>query len=241
MNTGMLASVATIEEARTVLTAGVDIIDLKNPANGVLGAVDHNVARHVVEYVAKRKLISATIGDLPTQPELLTTAISEMSATGADIIKVGIFSNNISNDVINVLGKQAGDGIKIVLVIFADLSFQPVDFEKLANVGVMGVMLDTANKESGSLRSILNDKQLKLFVEQAQTQGLMTGLAGSLRLDDINPLLALRPDYLGFRGALCHELQRVAMIDALAVRRIRSMIPKLNIAEIDKTLELIAN
>ena len=69
----------------------------------------------------------------------------------------------------------------------------------------------------------------------------MAGLAGSLRMDDINPLLALKPDYLGFRGALCHELQRVAMIDALAVRRIRSMIPRLNLPETPEVLEQIAN
>ena len=241
MNTGMLASVATIEEARTVLAAGVDIIDLKNPANGVLGAVDHDVARRVVEHVAQRKLVSATIGDLPMQPGLIAQAIAQMSATGVDIVKVGIFSGNLPGEFLKIIEKQAQSGIKIVLVMFADLSFQPLDIEKLADTGVMGIMLDTANKESGSLRTILDDNQLMLFVKQVQDIGLMAGLAGSLRLDDISPLLALKPDYLGFRGALCQELQRVAMIDALAVRRIRSMIPKPHLPEQNETLEQIAN
>ena len=38
--TGMLASVNTIDEALWVLNAGVDIIDLKEPANGALGALE---------------------------------------------------------------------------------------------------------------------------------------------------------------------------------------------------------
>ena len=37
--TGMLASVATLAEARLVEESGVDIIDLKNPAEGALGAL----------------------------------------------------------------------------------------------------------------------------------------------------------------------------------------------------------
>jgi len=220
-----LASVANIKEAETVLTAGVDIIDLKNPAAGALGAVEYDVANNVVDYVAGRCLVSATIGDLPMQSVLIADAISKMSGTGVDIIKVGIFSSEISADILAAINEQTKTGTHVVLVLFADLNPKFTDFNQLVEAGISGVMLDTANKEQGSLRTILSDKQLMLFVKQAHSAGLMTGLAGSLRLKDIEPLLALNPDYLGFRGALCQQLQRVEMIDALAVRRIRTMIP----------------
>ena len=41
--TGMLASVATLKEAKIVLDQKVDIIDLKNPKLGALGALDQKV------------------------------------------------------------------------------------------------------------------------------------------------------------------------------------------------------
>jgi len=228
-----LASVANIKEAEIVLAAGVDIIDLKNPAAGVLGAVEYDVASNVVDDVADRCLVSATIGDLPMQPVLIADAISKMSGTGVDIIKVGIF--------LAVINEKTKSGINVVLVLFADLNPKLTDFNDLVVAGVSGIMLDTANKEQGSLRTILSDNQLLLFAEQAHSAGLMVGLAGSLRLEDIEPLLAMDPDYLGFRGALCQQLQRVEMIDAMAVRRIRAMIPKTKLPGEYEKLEQIAN
>jgi len=235
-----LASVANMKEAETVLAAGVDIIDLKNPAAGALGAVECDVARNVVGYVSGHCLVSATIGDLPMQPVLVADAISKMSGTGVDIIKVGIFSSDIPADILAVISEQTKTGINVVLVLFADLNPKLSDFNELVVAGISGVMLDTANKEQGSLRTILSDNQLMLFVEQARSAGLMAGLAGSLQLEDIEPLLAIDPNYLGFRGALCQQLQRVEMIDALAVRRIRAMIPKTKLPGEYEKLEQIA-
>jgi len=235
-----LASVANIKEAEKVLAAGVDIIDLKNPAAGTLGAVEYNIASDVVGYVAGHCLVSATIGDLPMQPKLVADAISKMSSTGVDIIKVGIFSSDIPADILTVINEKTKTGINVVLVLFADFNPKFTAFNKLVVAGISGVMLDTANKEKGSLRTILSDNQLMLFIKQARSAGLMTGLAGSLRLKDIKPLLAMDPHYLGFRGALCQQLQRVEMIDALAVRRIRAMIPKKELPDAHEKLEQIA-
>lgn len=53
----------------------------------------------------------------------------------------------------------------------------------------------------------------------------MSGLAGSLEAPDVPRLLPLRPDTLGFRGALCHGRAREAEIDAAALRLIRDLIP----------------
>jgi uncharacterized protein (UPF0264 family) len=90
----------------------------------------------------------------------------------------------------------------------------------------MGVMLDTADKQGGSLRDCCSDSQLAGFVKKGKELGLVTGLAGSLRNEDIEPLLHLAPDYLGFRGALCSGRSRHQAIDLLAVRAIRQRIPK---------------
>ena len=73
----------------------------------------------------------------------------------------------------------------------------------LAEAGFTGVMLDTADKRSGSLLRHLDMPALGAFVATARGHGLVTGLAGSLRLEDVATLVPLGPDFLGFRGALC--------------------------------------
>ena len=62
--TGMLASVASLEEAKTVLEHRVDIIDLKNPKLGALGQLDCGTISSVVELVNNQLPVSATIGDI---------------------------------------------------------------------------------------------------------------------------------------------------------------------------------
>ncbi|MEX0712176.1 MAG: (5-formylfuran-3-yl)methyl phosphate synthase, partial [Pirellulales bacterium] len=46
--TKLLVSVRSLAEARLALAAGVDLIDLKEPARGSLGALDPAVARQIV-------------------------------------------------------------------------------------------------------------------------------------------------------------------------------------------------
>ena len=63
--TGMLASVTDDLECEMAITAGVDIIDLKDPANGALGALPPHRISSIVSQLAGRRPVSATLGDLP--------------------------------------------------------------------------------------------------------------------------------------------------------------------------------
>ena len=47
--TGMLASVRNLEEAKIVWHGGVDIIDIKEPNHGALGAAPLQEIHHVVD------------------------------------------------------------------------------------------------------------------------------------------------------------------------------------------------
>jgi uncharacterized protein (UPF0264 family) len=223
--TRMLASVVNVQEANALLTVGVDILDIKDPRKGALGAVATRSVEEIVDSVAGRIPTSATIGDLPLQPELIDTGLSEMRKTGVDIVKVGIFSTEITVPVLDVLRMHTRAGARIVLVFFADLRPRLNNFANLVDAGIDGVMLDTADKTCGSLRSIMPEITLRSFMQAAKVRGLMTGLAGSLQTNDVQPLLELGPDYLGFRGALCNQGQRKMAIDIHAARRVRALIP----------------
>ena len=225
--TAMLASVRTLEEALFALEAGADFIDLKEPSQGALGALDHAAVRVCVQAIRGRRPVSATIGDIVSMdPREMATAVERMAATGVDYIKIGFFAHPRAFDCAKAL-KALARKTRLVAVMFAD---EPYDLElvdALAEAGFAGAMLDTAHKTGKTLHDWRKDGELRKFVNRAGALGLLTGLAGSLRKEDIAPLLAIAPDYLGFRGALCSEFNRSQNLDAAAFARIRSAIPEL--------------
>ena len=85
-------------------------------------------------------------------------------------------------------------------------------------------MLDTARKRGPRLTALLSTAALGAFVQAAHTNGLICGLAGSVTADDIAGLSRLRPDYLGFRGALCGGAAREAALSLAAAEQVRACI-----------------
>ncbi|HEY8354624.1 MAG TPA: (5-formylfuran-3-yl)methyl phosphate synthase [Methylophilaceae bacterium] len=227
--TGLLISVNSPAEAETALRTGVDILDLKNPAEGALGRLPLPIIREIAGIAAGRCTTSATVGDLPMQPQLLADAAAEVAATGVDIVKVGFFGGARMPDCARAIGQRVGDRVKLVAVLMADR--QP-DFgliPVLAAAGFYGVMLDTADKRKGSLPDCMQKEDLDAFCAAARANGLVTGLAGALRERHIAVLQRLQPDYLGFRGAVCAGHDRSAGLDALRLQEIKSMLQKCNI------------
>ena len=58
--TAFLASVMSAEEAGLALEGGADVIDLKDPTSGALGALPVAVIRAAVDRIAGRRPVSAT-------------------------------------------------------------------------------------------------------------------------------------------------------------------------------------
>ncbi len=224
--TGMLASVVSVAEAEIALKHGVDIIDLKNPHAGALGALDTTTVTKIVRSINRAILTSATSGDVaPDDPQLLEI-ITQMAATGVDIVKVGLFETRPTAHFMATLKKAAAQKIKLVVVIFAENYRGSESYAPLLMTGISGIMLDTKNKTSKHLRDLIHDKDLGEFVRIMIRQQLLTGLAGSLRYTDVARLLMLNPDYLGFRGALCSDNNRIREIDPGKLKRIRKAIPR---------------
>ena len=224
--TRMLASVISLAEARLAVEGGADIVDLKNPSAGALGALPLETVAEVVRQMDGRCPTSATVGDLPMRPTVVADAVAAMGETGVDFVKVGLFDGPDRRGSIRALKPLARGGVRVVVVMFAD---QDPDFDfvpLIAEAGCVGAMLDTSGKAGGGLRRHLDDADIARFVRVARQHGLFTGLAGSLRTDDVAPLLALGPDYLGFRGALCRGANRTASLDPAAMAHLRRLIPR---------------
>jgi uncharacterized protein (UPF0264 family) len=206
-----------------VLAGGADIIDAKEPASGALGRVEAAALRAILRGVDGRLPVSATIGDVALEPALVTAEVEAMAASGVDIVKIGLFPGAL-DATLRALGPIAARGVRLVAVIFADRDPDlALLVPRCADAGFFGAMLDTADKSSGPLTAHCGAAALAGFVALTQRLGLVSGLAGSLRRDDIPALARLGADYLGFRSALTSG-DRQGDLDPAAVRDVRRAI-----------------
>ena len=93
---------------------------------------------------------------------------------------------------------------------------------KIKKINFDGILIDTQNKENGNLRNCLTNNEIKNFVKLSKKENLTIGLAGSLTIDDIDPLRKIHPDYLGFRGALCNSNKRKSDISEILLNKVLS-------------------
>jgi len=216
----MLASVTTQREAAQVHQLGVDIVDLKDPHKGALGGLPVALISDIVASLNGVCVTSATIGDIETSPDDVLSAVGNVATSGVDYVKVGVNPDFEFDQLLDRICSVT-QRINVVLVHFADRNPRLDSIDRTAAAGIRGVMLDTAGKRSGGLCDCQTNATLARFVDDARNHGLMSGLAGSLTLADIATLSDLQPDYLGFRGALCHSGHRTQAIDPAAVQAVR--------------------
>ncbi|MFC5357171.1 (5-formylfuran-3-yl)methyl phosphate synthase [Azospirillum himalayense] len=228
--TRLLASVASLEELTLAARGGADILDLKDPKSGALGAWPLDSIVRAVDTARQwhlRAPLSATVGDLPMDPIIVAGQVAETSTCGVDYVKIGLFPSGDPVGCVAALAPEARRGTRIVAVLFVDLWTDPgILLPDIAKAGFAGAMLDTAGKGSGGLLRHKTKGELARFLTQARSHGLLTGLAGSLRLDDIPALLPLAPDYLGFRTALCAGADRGGALDPAALAAVRDAVPE---------------
>lgn len=208
----LLISVRSMEEALTAAAHGADLIDLKEPHAGALGALPHAIVETIVRELRPRHpalRISATVGDLAGSTAALIAAVLDsvvrMAHCGVDDVKVGIAPDEPA--LLSALGAlaQAGlpHGARVVPVLIADDGV-PAALSALASrLPFAAVMLDTQDKSRGSLVTRRTAAELRAFVATVHREGRIAGLAGSLRLDDLAALQSSHCDFAGFRGAVC--------------------------------------
>ncbi len=210
----LLASVRSVAEAHAALAAPADVLDLKEPQSGVLGALDVAVVREIVAVCRGRCPLSATVGDLPPDPRAIAEKIKELAGAGVDYIKIGFFDARYFETCAGALAPLARRHA-LIGVLFAD---RLRDFEGpcrlLKQANFTGAMIDTADKTRGSVREFATAQTLRRFVATARELSLLCGIAGSLKREDIEPLAPLGADYLGFRTALCENSRRENPISA---------------------------
>ena len=205
--TRILGSVRNHQEAELLLQTSIAILDLKDPERGALGAADPAVVRQVVSQAEGRRHVSAAAGS--ADDKNIMDKAYQLSLEGVDFVKVG-FSRTSQQSLLPELRAAITAPAQAVAVLFADSpEIDPVRWiEPARTAGFDGLMLDTADKHSGSLDRHMDLSQVKDWTQATKETGLLCGLAGRLSAESARYFLPARPDYLGFRGALCRRSTR---------------------------------
>ncbi|MFZ0674164.1 MAG: (5-formylfuran-3-yl)methyl phosphate synthase [Methanoregula sp.] len=205
----LLVSPSSISEAHCSIAA--DIIDVKKPSEGSLGANFPWVIREIKSFA--KKPVSAAIGDFPYKPGGASLAAYGAACAGADYVKIGLAfaGKDRARDVIAAVTKAVKDEFPEKFVVIAGYS----DYERMGSIspfeiapltaacGADYVMVDTGIKDGRSTFSFMDEATLIRFTEGNRALGLGTALAGSLVFADIDALKRINPEIIGVRGMVC--------------------------------------
>lgn len=222
----LLVSVVSADEARRALAGGADIIDVKDPAAGPLGAPAPPVVAEVVYAVDGHAPVSVALGDVPN--------LSDARAlTGAAYVKVGlreVGDLDAAAALVAAVAAGVGGSVEVVAVAYADAG--ALDPPALApgllpalvqRTGIAGALVDTYTKDGRGLYGWLGESALAELVARTRAAGAMFGVAGQLRLGE---LCRVRADVVGLRSAVCHGGDRGAAVRtelvAAAVAEVRA-------------------
>ena len=225
--TGLLVSVRNGQEARLALEGGADLIDVKEPNRGALGAADPAIWADV---------LCAVAGAVPT-----SVALGEVSQAGepADIdtlarfqfAKWGLAHSRRHADWLPRWTERLGrlpPGVIPVAVVYADwqraASPRPEQIiEAAAGLRCGVVLFDTFDKQHGGLLDHLSYQELGHLTDQARQAGLRVVFGGGLCRMTIPQVLSLQPDYVAVRGAAC-RCRRTGDLDTALVRQLHAVV-----------------
>jgi hypothetical protein len=231
----LLISVTNVKEAVEAIEGGADIIDIKNPLEGSLGANFPQVIQEIVRKVPPHLKSSATLGDIPNLPGTVSLAGVGAAICGVNYVKVGLMGVRALEDATFLLKhlhssvKTVNPDIKVIAAGYADArrvkALDPLILPQASiEAGIEGCMIDTAIKDGQNLFQHLNRDQLKNFVAEAHAAGLICALAGSLRENDIRVIQELGTDIVGLRTAVCEGDRVHGQISRDKVQKVHSVL-----------------
>ncbi|MBA3696974.1 MAG: (5-formylfuran-3-yl)methyl phosphate synthase [Methylotenera sp.] len=213
--TQLLISVTSVEEAQLALDNGADIIDLKDPHSGALGALPILHIKSIVNHLHTSRnppLVSATIGDLPMQADLILEQVKLLASAKVDFVKIGFFEASDYHLCLKAL-ETVTKSTNLIAVLFAEYIYPTTIVEDIRYAGFKGLMLDTVHKNGQTILYYHTRQYCENLAKKVRHSGMTFGLAGSLRLQDVEELGKVNPTYIGFRSGVCVQCSRKAALD----------------------------
>jgi uncharacterized protein (UPF0264 family) len=217
----LLVSVVSAAEARRALAGGADIVDVKDPGEGALGAPAPQVLSDVVRAVDGAVPVSVALGDLPDLPHTSALAARGAALSGAAFVKVGLRGVRSLDRAVAVMGAvldAVADQVAVIAVGYADAgALDPPALEVVLlpevvkGTGIAGALVDTFIKDGRGLYGWLPESALADLVARTRAAGGTFGVAGQLRLGELGRVEA---DVVGVRSAVCRGRDRTSELDA---------------------------
>lgn len=228
----LLISVTDVVEAQAALSGCADIIDVKNPAEGALGAASVLALRDLCGLLPPDRPSSAALGDSNTPAGALALAAYAAAQLRVSYVKVGLgqiepeAAVSLLQTVQSAI-RLANPACRLVAVAYADgylidaLPWQQLP-EIVAAAQVWGCMIDTAVKDGRNLFDHCSETELEGWLANCHQAGLGTALAGSLGLAQLPVVRRLQPDVVGFRGAACRGDRTQGRVEATLVAQLHT-------------------
>lgn len=224
----LLVSIRSVGEALAAIQGGCEILDIKEPRNGSLGAADPGTIAVICEAVAKSERplpVSVALGELTEWPD--DRPVLSLPGNVA-FAKLGLSRcrdrpdwQSRWADLRERFNATAAGELSWIAVLYADAVAASPNPESLisaaAQTGCRGVLVDTFSKQQGRLFDHVTRQQLTFWRDAAHASGLLFAIAGSLRESDLPTLKDIAPDIIAVRGAVCRGTNRTAEIDEGAV------------------------
>jgi uncharacterized protein (UPF0264 family) len=231
--TRLLISVRSAAEAEAAMTGGADIIDVKEPLRGALGAADVDVLRAVRDAVDTALPLSAALGELRHEGGGEENGAAPRLPYGYRYAKLGLAG---CDDWPSWRQRWRSamlalpQAVEAVAVAYADwrLAAAPTPGDVLdaaVQFGCVGLLVDTFDKQAGDLFHWLAEEELAALIEAAQRERMFVALGGSLTLESAPRAIATRADVIAVRGAACSG-DRSGRIDLARVRSLAAVVKR---------------
>jgi uncharacterized protein (UPF0264 family) len=225
----LLVSVRDAAEAAAALAGGADIVDAKEPDAGPLGAVSLDTLHAIVRRVNGARPVTAALGDAGEETTIEREARAFAQA-GAALVKVGLagVGGRRQARILLAAAARGAGSPSVIAVAYADAGCagSPSPFDTLdaaRDVGLAGILLDTADKHGPRLPALMPAPLLDRWIAAARQAGLLVAIAGGLRSDDIGRLERTGADIIGVRGAAC-DGGRAGQVSIEKVRLLKGVV-----------------
>ncbi|HET6867409.1 MAG TPA: (5-formylfuran-3-yl)methyl phosphate synthase [Solirubrobacteraceae bacterium] len=213
----LLVSVVSAAEAREALAGGADIIDVKDPREGALGAPSPRVLSQVVQAVGGAVPVSVALGDVPDLPHTAAMAARGAASCGADFVKLGLRCVNDPDraaSLMSVVADAVGSEVAVIAATYADTGAPGWLPALVERTGIAGALIDTFVKDGRGLYAWLSEAELADLIARTHSVGGTFAVAGQLRLGELGRVPA---DVVGVRSAVCRGSDRTAHLEQTLV------------------------
>ena len=216
----LLVSVRNPNEAKTAITAGVDILDIKEPANGALGRADWETLRAILSDVPDHQQVSAAMGELHDLTDWLNDHWQPPVQLGRlDYTKCGLagMARQPWRERSAIVWNRFRQFSRPVAVAYADSqnADSPPSIEVLKHAvhhHVDTFLIDTFEKKGRDVFDYLKRDELPTLINIARRNQIQFVLAGSISFKNLDLATKLDIDFIGVRGLVCQRSRRSEIV-----------------------------